>query len=583
VAAVGSGCAAQAALRRVGAIRMGDELVAFAIAVAARLSMALTSGGLHGNYGYDASVYYAAADALVHGRLPYRDFTLLHPPGIMLALAPFACLGRLTTDETGFILANLAFTTLGALNAVLVVRIAKHVGLGRRAALIGGCFYAVWFGAVQAEYLARLEPLGNFLLLCGVLAYFAALRSGRPIAYFACGAALGAAASVKIWWSVPLLVILGGLAMPRRLAPTPAVHLSGLRTALSGGPQRCKAARQGAPTKQSRSVLLAVAGAIGALVLVNVVFFVAAPGPMFHMVITEQLGRPQDANTTVTRLASMTGLDRLLPHLDRPALLAVLGAVVAGVACIYALAATAPKARLVVALVVTQFAVLLAAPSWFGFYADFAAPALALGIATVAGAPAVRQTLFAHRPVARRASRLAWVPLAAVASVTVLIFGLNRNHAVQPFPGTLLARDVSRVRCVQSDSPMALIELNALSRDLRHSCPLWVDVTGRTYAPGLSEYYADGAPVPRRANARWQRDLRAYLMSGNAVVIIRARGTGLSPSTTAAIERGGVLGSARGVVVYRTERPATSTRTSAHVRVRRHDDGDDRRSRPDRD
>lgn len=541
MAAVGLARPARAALGRVGAIRMGDEVAVFAIALAARLAMVLTSGGLQGNYGYDASVYYAAADGLVHGRLPYRDFVLLHPPGIMLALAPFAWLGRLTTDDTGFILANLAFTMLGAFNAVLVVRIAKQVGLGRRAALLGGCFYAVWFGSVQAEYLTRLEPLGNFLLLCGVLAYFVALRSGRPIAYLACGAALGTAASVKIWWSVPLLVILGGLAVTRRL---------------------------------DRNVLVAAAGAAGALVAVNAVFFVAAPGPMFHMVITEQLGRGPDANPTLTRLAGLTGIDRLVPHLHRPTLLAGLGAVVV-FGCVFALAATVARARLLVILGVTQLAVLLAAPSWFAFYADFAAPALALSVATVAGASVVRPAVFAHRPrAARRAAQVVWVPLVTVAAGTVLIFGLNRNHAVQRFPGALLAHDVSRVRCVQADSPMALIELNALSRDFSHRCHVWVDVTGRTYAPGFTEYYADGARVPRRANVTWQRDLRSYLMSGNAIVIIRAPGTGLSPSTTAAIERGGVLASSHGVVVYRTQRPVTSTRTSAHARVRHRDDHD---------
>ena len=48
------------------------------------------------DYGYDAGVYYSAADALIHGRTPYRDFLLLHPPGLMLTLTPFAAIGRLS-------------------------------------------------------------------------------------------------------------------------------------------------------------------------------------------------------------------------------------------------------------------------------------------------------------------------------------------------------------------------------------------------------------------------------------------------------------------------------------------------------
>ena len=57
-----------------------------------RLLPVLHGGGLYGRGNYDDGVYYAAAAGLVHGLLPYRDVLLLHPPGIVLALAPFAAL-----------------------------------------------------------------------------------------------------------------------------------------------------------------------------------------------------------------------------------------------------------------------------------------------------------------------------------------------------------------------------------------------------------------------------------------------------------------------------------------------------------
>ena len=44
---------------------------------------------------YDDGVHFAAALGLVNGLLPYRDFLLLHPPGVVLALAPFAALSWL--------------------------------------------------------------------------------------------------------------------------------------------------------------------------------------------------------------------------------------------------------------------------------------------------------------------------------------------------------------------------------------------------------------------------------------------------------------------------------------------------------
>src|SRR3954466_1430046 len=128
-----------------------DILVIGLLAFALRFGVVVFSrGGPDGIYGYDSGVYYSAADALTHGRVPYRDFILLHPPGVMVALVPFAVLGRLTTDHAGFVAANTIFNALAAVNAVLVVLIARRWGLGRGAALLGGLFYACWWGAVDA-------------------------------------------------------------------------------------------------------------------------------------------------------------------------------------------------------------------------------------------------------------------------------------------------------------------------------------------------------------------------------------------------------------------------------------------------
>jgi alpha-1,2-mannosyltransferase len=66
-----------------------------AIAIAAtaflfRLVPVLRGGGLYGLGNYDDGVYYAAGTGIAHGLLPYRDFLLLHPPGVPLLLTPFA-------------------------------------------------------------------------------------------------------------------------------------------------------------------------------------------------------------------------------------------------------------------------------------------------------------------------------------------------------------------------------------------------------------------------------------------------------------------------------------------------------------
>ena len=49
----------------------------------------------------------------MHGEVPYRDFVLLHAPGVVLLLTPFALIGRLTSDPTGFAPALIAMNVLG--------------------------------------------------------------------------------------------------------------------------------------------------------------------------------------------------------------------------------------------------------------------------------------------------------------------------------------------------------------------------------------------------------------------------------------------------------------------------------------
>src|SRR6478752_6761463 len=126
-------------------IVLGIVLVAFIV----RSVPVLRGAGLEGYLGYDDGVYFGAAVALVDGVLPYRDFLLLHPPGIAILLSPFAVLGGATDDATGFALARIAFMAIGAINAGLVVLVAGRYG--RPAALLSGLLYAVWFAAARVE------------------------------------------------------------------------------------------------------------------------------------------------------------------------------------------------------------------------------------------------------------------------------------------------------------------------------------------------------------------------------------------------------------------------------------------------
>jgi alpha-1,2-mannosyltransferase len=485
--------------------------IAFVFALAFFLRFALVAvsrGGIAGAYSYDPSVYYAAADALIHGRLPYRDFVLLHPPGLMLALTPFAALGEITSDHAGFVVGNLAFELLGGANAVLVMLTARRMGLARGAAFAGGLFYAVWYGAVVAEVAARLEPLGSFAFLCGVLALEGQRSAPRRRWLASAGFAFAAAASVKIWWSVP-----AAIAVVWQLR-----HDSSRRCAVP-----------------------MIAGLLAAFALIDLPFFALAPREMWHMVVADQLGRHPYGFHTVTRLDQLTSLSAAYPRLGRITNLTALAAIVTVGTAFGAAAWRCRPIRLLVVIAAVQVVVLLVAPSYFNFYDGYLAPALSL---VVAGAAAFRPgRAWSARSIGPAVTSLS---VLAAATATALALLARPVQITQPFPGSTLASRFGEVRCTMSDTPMALIELDVLSRDLTDQCPNWVDVTGRTYG-------VDAAPrshfEDRWHNRRWQRDLRRYLLSGNAVILLRYA-TGVDAATRRMIDRLPVFARSGQDVVY---------------------------------
>ena len=497
----------------------------FALALVARLFLVLHSGGFLGDYGYDGPVYYAASESLLHGRVPYRDFVLIHPPGIMLALAPFALLGRLTTDHAGFVAANVTFLIMGAVNAALVVAVARRIGLSLRAGAAGGVFYALWSGSTGAEYLMRLEPLGNFALLLGLFAFFTSRRTEDWRWPLLTGMAFGAAAGVKIWWSLPLVVVL----------LWPAVS-----------------------TRWRRDLALKAAGAVTALGLIMTPFFVLAPKQMVDMVVVDQMGRHDNDPGVLDRLRTLTSLNLISSHLHAAGLVAAVAVLALLFAAACGGALLSRPARLVAVLTVTQVALLLVAPSFYWFYADFAAPGAALTVAVAAHEvllvrsrnPSSSARAPGSGPLSRR-----WLwrlPVIAFGTaIAAMAFGLVPVRAVPPGRGSRLAPLVSAARCVTSDSPMLLIRMNVLSRDLDRGCEVWVDVSGTVLGPDAMTRGRDGRAVPPERNARWQHDVTHYLLSGDATMVVRPQ-TGLSAASWRLIEAHGVLAKAGNIVIYRT-------------------------------
>jgi hypothetical protein len=455
------------------------------LASGVRLWSVVRGAGLKGVFGYDDGVYYTGADALIFGRMPYRDFVLLHPPGILLVLAPFAALGRVLRDSTGFAAARIFFMLLGGLNAALLTRIAGRLGLV--AAAVAGLFYALWYPSMYAERTTLLEPLGTFGLLVALLLLLWGGRTSARREVLA-GVALGLAAAVKIWGVVPLVLV---------------------------------AIWQLRATGWQASSRVA-AGAALAITAVCLPFFLLAPDAMVNMVILAQTGRPVSQRSRWGRLAGITSLD---VHVSGWPLLP-LGLAVLAVAAVFLAAAVSvwrlASARIVAILLMATMLVLMTSPSYFGHYGEFVAAPLALTVAVAA------QRLVVWGGGRHKGIRAATMT-AVVAPLALLIIAAATTTFGRPAPWGNRTRVEAIGGCLVADVPTALIELDVLSSDLRRSCPIWVDVTGLTYLRD-SKHLPGGGPADRLQNAAWQHDLIAYLTSGSAAVMLRPPSDELSPA-----------------------------------------------------
>lgn len=492
----GSGSAASSRISRRW-LFAGIAILAFVV----RLVPSLIGGGL-GSYGrYDDGVYYAASDALTFGRVPYHDFVLLHPPGIMLVLAPFALLGRLTSDPVGMAVGRVFFMGIGGLNAVLVTALAYR--WGRRAALTAGLLYACWMPAVYTETSTLLEPLGTTALLVALLLLLKTARPPTRRAEVLAGIVLGLAFAMKIWYIVPWAVVFVWQIVARR---------------------------------QRAAVRVAVGGA-AALLVVVLPFAILAGSRMWDMVIRDQLLRPDKRSSRAGRLSSILGVRPLVSghdHTDVVVItaIALLVLLAAAVVC-----ATDREGRVLVAALAANFGVLLASPSYFAHYAILtAAPAaLVLGVAA--------QRLAAPSPPLLVRSGLGLVVVGILASGVAVVTTPQGKF----FSGSRFA-NAAPSGCVAADDPQVLIQMNRLSRDFRSGCRVEIDVTGITYDT-LHREGPNGTTLARPRNAAWQRYLYNYLVGARSFVVARRSGDGLTPHTRRALDAQPALAASHGLVL----------------------------------
>lgn len=454
-------------------------------------------GGLEGRSSYDPFVYYGAAAAFTTGHLPYRDFLLLHPPGILLVLAPFALLGAVAGDPTGMAAARLAFMAMGGASAALI-----YVVLRRRrvAAVTGALLYAVWFPAFYVERDVRLEAVATVLLLLSlvVVERLGDVRHRLRWAAIA-GALVGFTVVVKVWGVLPVAVVVVWLALRH-----------GLRVAAA-----------------------ALAGAAGIVVAVVAPFLAAAPN-LFAMVVLDQVGRPRSPLPWQHRLQAILGLGPVPQESVLPWL------VVAGCLTLVALVLglLSRQGRLHVALALAGGVALFAAPAWYPHYAAFVAAPLCLLYGNAAGI------------------MIGWVrsQRLRLTATSALVMGLVAAQAVLlgqtaggRFPGRELAgilRDSPG--CVTSDRTAALVLTDTLRRNIARGCPIVIDILGFKFIGQAAD------PSPAAAARRFQTLLVDYLADGNSAVLVSLQPQDFAPELRARVASWQLVGS---VGRYQVRRP----------------------------
>jgi hypothetical protein len=397
-------------------------LSATALALALRLFLVTRPGFLtSGTVEYDDGVYLGAAQRLLHGALPYKDYAFVQPPGIIVVALPGALLGSLTSQATGLAAARILSVLASTACVPLAGRLVRHRGVLACAVTAG--LLAVYPADVLSGRTLLLEPWMNLACL---LAANAAFRDGRlasPRWLAWAGVAFGCGVAIKLWAAVPAAVLLAA----------------------------CLIARPPAPTSRARRAGALVGGALGGFAVLAGPFALADPAGFVRETLLDQVSRVGSYTPVSLRLAHLTGLIDVLgrdgkvaaPGTTTHSLFAMgaeasthivavgwpaYAAAAAGVALIAAGYLRGLRQRtplewfaLVTAMLAT--AAIMEYPAFFYHYPDFPAPWLAITVGAAGQSLACLVKGTADR--ARLARR---VLAAAVAVVILAIAGIEARE-----------------------------------------------------------------------------------------------------------------------------------------------------------
>lgn len=485
-------------------------LAIFTSAFSTRLISLISKGGYLRVLGYDDGVYYSAANGFIHGQIPYRDFILVHPPGILILLSPFAFIGKLFGDHAGLIAARTSFMILGSFTAVLIYLVAKRIST--KAGFIAGITYAFWYPAIVVERTSYLEAIGIF----GVAFTLFLLQRETPTNkhYLLAGSVMGLATATKLWFVLPIIVIGVWLLLIRKF----------------------------------RGVLNFVAASALTFLSICGYFWVKSGSKFLHLIIFAQLNRSNATYSHISRLKAIFNLESFesIKVVSKSiVVLAILTILLSGL-----LIWRKCGAKIVILWIIlftAQLSVILTTPTFFQSYSSYVACSFALLVGAL-GHSILEFIRF------RKMQRILYYLLIIV----VTLFGwhgiANETNEGRP-PLTFLKDVVSNQRCVAVDSPIILAITNTLTRDFNNNCTLIYDVNGTIYGvkePPGSRYLT--ATQRRKRSNEYQQDLINYFEKSDLFILKRISADGLAKKTRISLAHKRMIERFKDYVVYLPER-----------------------------
>lgn len=375
---------------------------------------------------YDEGVYFGGAALLAEGFLPYRDYLILHPPGIEILLAPVAALGSaLGKLDSAFVLARWLGPLVAVGNVVLVGVLARR-WVGASAGLVAAALYATSPVAVATEAQILLEP---YLILLSLATATVLLRPNaeRPslrqctVAGLLCGLAIG----VKLFGLLVLLACL--VSLPLRGSMKHRLRL--------------------------------VAGAAAGVVVIFLPFAVAAGfDAVIEQVVLGQVNRPPAGEQSpLARAAEMAEVGPVGERF-RSSLVGGIALLAAGLTAGWAWGRGGIHGRFWAAWLLLAIGSFLTAPLYYRHYAAFLAAPTAVLIAWVANS-ALNRRLDWPRAL-RAATTATFVAVPALSIVLVLKEDLTRRSRGDPRP-TLRAA-VPAGSCLYTETPAIGLSIGRL-------------------------------------------------------------------------------------------------------------------------